>query len=293
MRARDVLAAIGVATVWGLTFIAIKVGVGEVPPLLLSALRFAFAAFPGVLFVRPPKASPWLVCLYGALIGVGQFGLLFLAIRRGFPVGLASLIVQLQAFFTIFLAWALLREEPRRTQVIGAAVAFAGIALIGSQRLDGASFWPFAMVIVAAAFWGAGNVVAKLARRADMFAFVIWSSLAPPVPLLLLSLVMEGHEGVASLIHPSLKLVVAVLVVSYAGTVLGFGVWARLMSLYPAAAVAPFALLVPVVGMTAGSAVFGEPLGTFEIWGAVLVLAGLCFNVFGDALLRRRLGQIR
>ncbi len=293
MRPRDVLAAIGVATVWGLTFIAIKVGVGEVPPLLLSALRFAFAAFPGVLFVRPPKASPWLVGLYGALIGVGQFGLLFLAIRRGFPVGLASLIVQLQAFFTIFLAWALLGEQPRRTQAVGAAVAFAGIALIGSQRLGGASFWPFAMVIVAAGFWGAGNVVAKLAGRVDMFAFVIWSSLAPPAPLLLLSLIMEGREGVASLAHPSLKLVVAVLVVSYAGTVLGFGVWAWLMSRYPAAAIAPFALLVPVVGMTAGSAVFGEPLGTFEIWGALLVLAGLGFNVCGDVMLRRRLGQIR
>ncbi len=142
MRPRDVLAAIGVATVWGLTFIAIKVGVGETPPLLFSALRFAFAALPGVFIVRPPKASPWLVGLYGALIGVGQFGLLFLAIHRGFPVGLASLIVQLQAFFTIFLAWALLGEEPRRTQAIGAAIAFAGIALIGSQRLGGASFGP-------------------------------------------------------------------------------------------------------------------------------------------------------
>jgi O-acetylserine/cysteine efflux transporter len=287
MRTRDVLAAIGVATVWGLTFIAIKIGVGETPPLLFSALRFAFAAFPGVLLVRPPKASPWLVALYGALIGVGQFGLLFLAIHRGFPVGLASLIVQLQAFFTIFLAWALLGEEPRRTQAIGAAVAFAGIALIGSQRLGGASFGPFVMVVAAAAFWGAGNVVAKFAGRVDMLAFVIWSSLAPPAPLLLLSVLFEGRSNVAALAHPSLLLIVAVLVVSYAGTVLGFGVWARLMSQYPAAAVAPFALLVPVVGMAAASAFFNEPLGTFEIWGAVLVMAGLGFNVFGDLALRR------
>ncbi len=125
-----------------------------------------------------------------------------------------------------------------------------------------------------------------------MLAFVIWSSLAPPAPLLLLSVLFEGRSNVAALTHPSLPLVFAVLVVSYAGTVLGFGVWARLMSQYPAAAVAPFALLVPVVGMAAAATIFNEPLGTFEIWGAVLVMAGLAFNVLGDLALRRWLRPI-
>jgi O-acetylserine/cysteine efflux transporter len=287
MKTRDVLAAISVAIVWGLTFIAIKIGVGETTPLALSALRFVFAALPAVFFVPPPKASPWIVALYGLFIGVGQFGLLFVAIRQGFPVGLASLVIQLQAFFTIFLAWALMGERPRRAQLIGAAVAFLGIALIGSRRLDGASLTPFLMVIAAAAFWGAGNIAAKFAGRVDMLAFVTWSSLAPPIPLFLLSLLTEGTGGLAALAHPSLKLVLAVLVVSYAGTVFGFGVWARLLSHYSAATVAPFALLVPIVGMVAGSLVFGEPLGPFELWGALLVMAGLGFNVFGDQLLRR------
>ena len=287
MPPRDVLTAIAVAVVWGLIFIAIKIGVAETTPLALSALRFVFAALPLVLFVRPPKASPALVVLYGLFIGVGQFGLLFVAIRQGFPVGLASLVIQLQAFFTIFLAWALMRERPRRAQLIGAAVAFLGIALIGSRRLDGASLTPFLMVIAAAAFWGAGNIAAKFAGRVDMLAFVTWSSLAPPIPLFLLSLLTEGTGGLAALAHPSLKLVLAVLVVSYAGTVFGFGVWARLLSHYSAATVAPFALLVPIVGMVAGSLVFGEPLGPFELWGALLVMAGLGFNVFGDQLLRR------
>jgi O-acetylserine/cysteine efflux transporter len=292
MRARDVLAALCVAAVWGLTFIAIKIGVGETTPLMLSALRFAFAAFPAVLFVRPPKASFWLVGFYGALIGVGQFGLLFIAIGQGFPVGLASLLVQLQAFVTIFLAWALLGEAPRPAQLVGAAIAFAGIAVIGSQRLGGASLAPFLMVIGAAAFWGAGNVVAKFAGRVDMLAFVVWSSLAPPAPLFFLSLLTEGRGGAASLLHPSLRLVAAVIVVSYAATLFGYALWGRLLSHYPAAAVAPFALLTPVVGMAAASAFLGEPLGPFEIWGGVLVMAGLGFNVFGDRLLSRRLRRI-
>lgn len=287
MTARDSLAAVSVAIVWGLTFIAIKIGIGETTPLMLSALRFVFAAVPVVFFVRPPRASPWIVALYGLFIGVGQFGLLFVAIGRGFPVGLASLLIQLQAFFTILLAWALMRERPRRTQLIGAGIAFLGIALIGSRRLDGASLAPFLMVIAAALFWGAGNIAAKFAGRVDMLGFVAWSSLAPPVPLILLSLLTEGRGGVVSLLHPSLKLVLAVVIVSYAGTVFGFGLWARLLSRYSAAAVAPFALLVPIIGMVAGSAIFGEPLGPFELWGSLLVMAGLGFNMFGDRLLRR------
>lgn len=293
MTARDIFAAISVAIVWGLTFIAIKIGVGETTPLTLSALRFVFAALPVVFFVRPPKAPVGIVALYGLFIGVGQFGLLFVAIGKGFPVGLASLLIQLQAFFTIFLAWALMRERPLPAQLFGAGVAFLGIALIGSRRLDGASLAPFLMVIAAALLWGAGNIAAKFAGRVDMLSFVSWSSLAPPAPLFLLSALTEGRSGFASLAHPSLRLVLAVLVVSYAATLFGFGLWARLLSHYSAATVAPFALLVPIVGMVAGSAVFGEKVGPFELSGAVLVMAGLGFNVFGDRLLRRWLRPVR
>ena len=122
---RDTLAAISVAVVWGLVFIAIKVGVGETSPLMLSALRFVFARLPAVFFIAPPKAPAWKVALYGLLIGVGQFGVLFIAMGEGFPVGLTSLVIQLQVYFTVLIAWAALGERPRRMQAIGAGVAFA------------------------------------------------------------------------------------------------------------------------------------------------------------------------
>jgi len=297
MKPLDIAAAIAVAVVWGLTFIAIKFGVGEAPPLMFSALRFVFAALPLVLFVARPKAPVMIVVLYGLFIGVGQFGLLFIAIREGMPVGLTSLVVQLQAFFTIFLAWAVFHERPRPAQMIGAIIAFSGIALIGSRRLGGASLGPFMLVIAAAASWGAGNITAKFAGRVDMLSFVAWSSLAAPIPLFLLSLLLEGKRGLTALAHPSPTLILCVAVVSYAGTVFGFGLWGRLLSHYPAASVAPFALLVPIVGMVAASLIFAEPLGAFELLGAALVMAGLCFNVFGGrtiAILRARspLGEI-
>ena len=287
MSARDILAALSVAIVWGLTFIAIKVGVGETSPLMLAALRFLFSALPMIFFVAPPKAPAWAVALYGLLIGAGQFGLLFVAIREGFPIGLASLVIMAQAFFTILLAWLLMGERPRRAQIIGAVVAFVGMAVIGSDRLGGASLMPFLLVVVAALFWASGNVLAKSVGKVDMLAFTVWSSLAAPAPLLLLSLSVEGTAGLAALAHPSLRLVASVLVISYGATVFGYGVWASLLARHSAATVAPFALLVPIIGMIAGAILFGETLRPVELVGGALVMAGLAVNIFGDWALRR------
>jgi len=285
---RDILAAVSVAVVWGLTFIAIKVGVGETSPLMLSALRFLFAAAPAVFFIAPPKAPVWKVAAYGLLLGVGQFGLLFIAIWNGFPIGLASVVVQAQAFFTVALAWIFLKEWPRRPQVVGGVIALAGMVVIGSDRLAGASLGPFLLVVLASFFWGAANVLAKSAGRVDMLAFTVWSSLAVPAPLALLSLFVDGTGPLLALAHPTIKLAISVAVVAYAGTVFGFGVWARLLTHYSAATVAPFALLVPVVGIVAGALVFGEAMRGIELAGCVLVMAGLAINVLGDWLMRRR-----
>lgn len=287
MTSRDILAATSVAVVWGLVFIAIKVGVGETSPLMLSALRFVFASLPAVFFVAPPKASAWKVALYGLLIGVGQFGTLFIAMGEGFPVGLTSLVIQLQVYFTVLIAWVVLGERPKRMQAIGAAIAFAGMAVIGSERLAGANFGPFLLVVLAALFWGAANVVAKTAGKIDAFAFTVWSSLAPPLPLIALSLVFDGPAPLFGLQHPTWRLAVSVAVIAYAGTVFGYGLWARLLAHYSAATVAPFALLTPVVGMAAGVLIYGEPLSAVELIGALLVMAGLALNVFGDRWLRR------
>jgi O-acetylserine/cysteine efflux transporter len=288
MNLRDTLAAIVAALALGLAFIAIKFGVREAPPLALTALRFLFAAFPAILFVKLPRAAPARVALYGLLIGVGQFGLLFLSIGMGMPVGLASLVIQLQAFITIFLAWAVLGEKPRLVQSIGATIAFLGILAIGATRLGGASFVPFAMVVAAAFCWAAGNLVGKGAGRIDMFAFTIWSSLAAPIPLFALSLAFEGGRALPALAHPSWILAACVAGLAYGGTIIGFGLWSRLLAIHSAARVAPFALLIPVVGMIAGRVVFDEPLGPIEFLGALLVMAGLVFNIFGDRLLALR-----
>ena len=290
MRPRDVFAAVLAAIVWGLTFIAIKYGVEDAPPFLLTALRFAFAAFPLALFTRPPKAPVKWVVLYGALIGVAQFGLLFLGVREGMPVGLASLVIQMQVYFTVLFAAIAFGERPTRPQLIGAGLALAGMAVIGAARFADASVGPFALTLAAAVCWGAGNVVGKKVGRVDPLAFVAWSSLVAPLPMLALSWLVEPQRTVAALAHPTLKLALSVAGLSYGGTLFSYGLWARLLAIYPAAAVAPFALLVPVSGMAASALLFGERASPLEMLGAALVMIGLGVNVFGARAgsLRRR-----
>jgi O-acetylserine/cysteine efflux transporter len=287
----DTLAAVLAPFVWGLTFVAIKLGVQEAPPFLMTALRFTAAALPLAFFVKPPAAPARLVLAYGALIGVAQFGLLFLAVRTGMPAGLASLVVQAQVFFTLAFAAIAFGERPTPAQLAGAAISVLGMTLIGSARLQHASMGPFLLTLGAAVCWAAGNIVGKKMGRVDPLALMVWSSLVAPLPMFALSLALEPQATLAALNPPSLTLIVSVLFLAYGGTLFSYSLWARLLAHHPASAVAPFALLVPVVGMVAAGFWFGEIVSPREWTGAAIVMAGLALTMFGARLggaLKRR-----
>ena len=297
LAARDLALILAVVTLWGFSFVAIKVGLRELPPFALAALRFVFAAIPLVFFIRPPR-MPWrFVAGYGFAIGVVQFGLLFLGIRLGMPAGLSSLVIQVQVFFTIALGVVFLREHWRREDLIGAAIATTGLVLLGVYKFMtgvSATVIGFLLVIAAALAWGVGNIVAKYAAKeheADMFALVVWSSLVPPLPLALLSYAFEGGAEVwHAVMNASLLTWGCVLMLAWVATLFGFASWAGLLHRYPTAIVQPFALLIPVSGLTSGAIFLGEGLAPLQIAGVVLVLAGLAENVFG-ARVRARLGR--
>lgn len=288
MSFRDILLVLAVVLVWGLNFIAIRWGVDEVPPLLLTSLRYVVAAVPAIFFIRRPQVALGILVGYGFAVGVGQFGLLFAAIKLGMPAGLASLVIQLQVFFTIALAVLLLGERPKGAQVVGALVAFAGIGVIATDRLGGAALWPFLMTIGAGACWGVANLLTKKAGRIDMLAFVVWSSLVPPIPLYLLSLLFEGAgAGPLALSQITMVGIGSLLFIGWMSTVFGYGAWSVLLGRYPASTVAPFTLLVPIIGIGASALLLGERVTGFETIGSGLIFIGLLLNVFGPRLLSR------
>ena len=279
---------------WGFSFVPIKIGLNEIPPFALAALRFLFAAVPLVLVIKPPRVPVSLVVAYGLAIGVFQFGVLFLGMKLGMPAGLSSLVIQLQVFFTIGLGIAFLGDRLHAENAFGAAIAAIGIVMLALYKVQAgasATFVGFLLVIVAAFAWGVGNVAAKRAAtqyKTDMFALVVWSSLVPPLPLALLSYLFEG--GVAAwhaVTSASLLTWGCVLFTSYIATLFGFASWARLMHRYPTGLIAPFALLIPVSGLASGAILLGESLAPMQAVGAGLVLAGLGVNIYGGRFLSR------
>ena len=291
LRRSDLLLALIVIFAWGVNFAVIKAGVADVPPMLLGALRFMLAAFPAVLFFRAPKVPLRLYLLYGMVISVGQFAFLFTAIHVGMPSGLASLVLQSQSFFTMVFAAFWLKEHWRANQLAGLLLAAVGLVLIGSAHGLSMPLAGFLLTIAAAVMWACGNIVTRtIGAYAPMnqVAFVVWASLVPPVPFLLLSVWMEGPTAMqAALQNFSWHSMAAVAYLAWVATLFGYGVWTRLLSRYPANRVAPFTLLVPLVGLTTGWVVFGEALKPVHFAGGALLMAGLLLNLFGHRLFVR------
>ena len=286
MTPKDLLLALLVIVVWGLNFVVIKVGLHGMPPMLMGALRFMLAAFPAILFVRRPQVPLRWMLAYGMTISLGQFAFLFYAMYVGMPAGLASLVLQSQAFFTLFFAALFLGERLRGSNLFGLLVAASGLVLIGLQGGQAMTLAGFALTIAAASMWALGNVVTRKLGKVNLVGLVVWGSLIPPLPFLALSLWLEGPELISqSLRTLSLDSLLVLAYLAFGATILGYGLWSRLLSLYPASQVAPFSLLVPVVGISSSALLLGERLGGLQMVGAALVMAGLLINVWGGRLL--------
>ncbi len=283
MRARHAALAVLVALIWGFNFIVIKFGLDAFPPLLFSALRFASAAVPAVFLVSR-KQIPWrLIALVGLVLGVAKYSLMYLGIKAGMPAGLSSLVIQAQVPFTILLTALLLGDKPSRVQRLGIGVAIGGIALVAWGRAGGGNLAGLLLVVGGAAAWSCANVIIKKSGGADPFRLMVWMSLVPPLPLLVLSLLTES---------PKLEMVTqmgwsglgAVIYTGLIATVIAFGLWGRLLHAYSASLVTPFALLVPVFGIAFSSLLLGEPLTLLNLSAAAVILLGLATVVLGPRL---------
>lgn len=288
MSPRDLLLALIVVIAWGVNFVVIKVGLHGVPPMLLGALRFMLAAFPAIFFVKRPQL-PWRWLLaYGVTISLGQFAFLFSAMYVGMPAGLASLVLQAQAFFTLIFAAFFLHERFRLPNVAGLLIAAAGLAVIGMQGGHAMTLGGFLLTLCAACSWALGNIVTKKVGKVDLVGLVVWGSLIPPLPFLALSYAFEGPQRIAAALSGiSAMSIFAIVYLAFIATLIGYGLWSRLLSRYPASQVAPFSLLVPIVGLASASLFLDERLSGVQIAGAVLVMAGLAVNVFGGWVAQR------
>ncbi len=292
MPLRHFLLALAVVFVWGTNFVVIRWGLEGLPPFAFATLRFAFSALPFVFFMPRPAVSWRKLALFGVLLGVGQFGLLYLAVGNAkstlISPGLASLVIQMQVFFTIGLSMLLTRERLRGYQFAALALCLSGIAVLGAHIDATLTVLGLAIILFAAFFWACANTVVRSAGRVNMLSFMVWSSVFAVPPLALLSLCFEGAAVVThSLMHMSTLVVLSVLWQAWANSLFGYGAWNWLLARYPAATVTPVALLVPVFGMSASAIALAEPLQWWKLLAAALVMSGLAMNLLWPMLLQK------
>ncbi len=279
MTSRDRLLGLTVVVLWGLNFLAIRAGLDHFPPFFFAALRFFVIAIPVILFVPRPQVPPKWLLVYGLGFGVGQFAFLFWAMHVGMPTGLASLVLQSSAPFTVVLGAVLLRERLRPAQVCGLLVAMAGMTVIGWDRAQHAALLPVALTLLAGLSWAVGNIGNRKAASDQPMRLMLWMCVIPPLPMLALSFCVEGPSAGWNSLTSSLEgtgpLALAGLAyIVILGTVAGSGLWTALLSRYPAGMVAPFSLLVPIVGIGASWLVLHEEPSVLSLIGGAVVIAG-------------------
>lgn len=280
MTPRHTLLALLVVVIWGINFVAIDLGLSDVPPLLFLAMRFVLVSIPAVFFVRPPKIGWRNILVIGLFLSFGQFTLLYLALSLGMPAGLASLLLQTQIVFSVIVSSLLLREHPTPRQLVGIAIGMIGLAVVVIGHTYSAPWLPLVVTLLAALSWAIGNVLSRRARVASGLSLVVWSGLVVPLPSLALSLLVDGPRTVGvALTHLSLVAISSTLYTAGAASLVAYTIWNSLLARYPTGSVVPFALLIPVIGILAAWAVFGERPSGSELIGGAIMLGGLAAAV--------------
>lgn len=288
VRTKDICLALMVVVIWGVNFVVIHVGLPGVPPLLFAALRFAVICLV-VPFVPRPQVKWRDLAAVGLLMSAGQFGFLYSALAVGLASGLASLLLQAQALFTVAVAAVVLRERPRPVQLIGLAVAVGGLVVVGAGQSGATPAVGIALCLAAAACWGAGNVAARRCSGASGLGLTVWGSIFVPLPLLALSVLIDGPAAIGqALTHIGWPAVLSTVYTVVLASLVGYTVWNGLLGRYPAGIVAPFTLLVPVVGLLAGSLLLDEKIRLTTLVGGALLLVGVAVVVVGPRLVARR-----
>lgn len=294
MSVRDVGLALLVVLIWGINFVVIKIGLHNFSPFLLAGLRFTFVAFPACLLVSRPKVPLHLIIAYGLSISFLQFGLLFLALNLGMPAGLASLLLQSQAFFTLLFGALCLREKIQFHHILGLLIAIVGMVCLANSSIDpaqtsGMSLFTLLLTLGAALSWGIGNIISKVILRSypvEPLKLVVWSAFVPIIPFMICALLFDGRESFwHSLVSINLANVLTIFYLAILCTIVAYAIWGGLLNKYPTATVAPLTLLVPVVGMVAATLVLGETLSSWQILSVMLIITGLIVNSFAPRII--------
>ncbi len=278
MTIKEQLLALTVVLVWGFNFVIIRWGLEDLHTMTFIMLRFLFTAIPMVFFIKKPDVAMRFVALYGLILGLGVWGLVYLAVAQGMPAGMSSLIIQTSPFLTVLAAVLLFKEPLNAKQILGVVIALIGLMVIFVFKSDNIALMGLLITLLAAVFMTLSNVIIKRCKPKNTVSFTVWASLFVPLPVLLLSFVYAGMTDTPISTYlqlPNLKGWGVILFQSFIVTVAGYSIFATLITKHGLAITTPYTLLVPISSLFFGWVFYNEVLSAVEIAGSVLILVGL------------------
>lgn len=276
MNRRDSLLAALVASIWGFNFVVIDWGMEGVPPLLFAAIRFTCVVFPAIFLVARPDVSWRVLAAVGVFMSLGQFGFLYVSMDAGMPPGLAALVLQAQVIFTILIAAGVLRELPTPAQVVGVLIGSVGLAVVAVGRGGNVTVTALALCLLGALSWGIGNVISRASGVKGGLSLTVWSAVVVPVPLLALSLAIDGPAAVGdALASFSWQAAVSTLYTAGLASLVGYGVFNTLLARNQSSSVVPWVLLAPVVAMASAWLLLDQRPNAAELGGGLLLIVGV------------------
>ena len=277
---KHILIVLSIVLMWGVNFIAVYIGLKSLPPFLLCAIRFGLSALPWVFFLPRPKGPLKLIVGFGILNFALQFGLLFTGIHMGLSPGLASLVLQVQVFFSIGLAFLFFHDRPSPFKILGSLISFIGIGIVGTHIEGQGTFIGLILMLLAAFSWAAGNMFTKKINSQSPLALVVWGNLFAFPFMAIVSFFFDGPQVImSSLQNSSWATVAAVCYIVYISTHVGYGAWGFLMKTHSTSAVVPFTLLIPVVGFLSSALYLGEELSSWKLVASLFIIGGLIFGL--------------
>ncbi|MGJ8580741.1 MAG: EamA family transporter [Psychromonas sp.] len=276
MKKSDLMLGIIVMVVWGLNFSVIKLGVNEIDPLLLTALRFSLVALPAIFFVKKPDV-PWLYLIaYGLIFAIGVWGMATWSIEAGLSAGMASVLLQMNVAFGLFLGFFLLKEPLPLNKIIGSALALSGLLLSLTVNDGSVTKTGLMLILLAALSWSLASIIIKKAGTQQIFAFSLWAMACAPIPLFVIVYLQSGIDVFMQLpAQVNGRVVFSVLFQAYPVTLLGYWIWNRLLVSYPLTTVAPLTLLVPIFGLLGGVLFYQEHIGLIKLIATLCVISGI------------------
>jgi len=288
MKQNDLILTIFVTFIWGVNFSVIKLGLISLDPFILAGMRFLLCALPLVFFIKKPEVPMKYIITYGLLFGVGLWGMVSLGIYFGISAGMASLVLQMSAFFTVILASIILNENIDITKKLAFVVALLGLTLIISVTDGSVTSLGLILVLVGAVSMSFTNIIVKKIGNKNLFSFMVWASLFSPVPLFILAFLTQG-EVVFTNFFENLDntAIFSILFQVYPTTLFGYWIWNKLLHKYPVSSVAPLSLLVPIFGLAGSYFIFGETIGFIKILASFLIILALLINTYGQKLYKK------